>query len=94
VEQEGRAGMPASPPDTATLEHFLVPARFVIVPDEWDTELDAGRVLTREQAVTLLADAAFLREHPSKLRTTLTRFRRTYRVLAARFAWIGGHAFS
>lgn len=49
-----KAGMPASPPDAAMLEHFLAPARAAITADEWETELDAGRILTYEQAVALL----------------------------------------
>jgi hypothetical protein len=55
VRQE--AGMPASPPDAATLEHFLAPARAAAAPGEWDAALAAGRALTREQAITLLAPA-------------------------------------
>ncbi len=54
IRQE--AGMPASQPDAATLEHFLAPARAAAAPGDWDTGLAAGRALTQQQAVSLLTE--------------------------------------
>jgi predicted ATPase/class 3 adenylate cyclase len=52
IRQE--AGMPASQPDAATLEHFLAPARAAVPSADWDAALAAGRALTQQQAITLL----------------------------------------
>jgi hypothetical protein len=52
IRQE--AGMPASQPDAATLEHFLAPARAAAAPGDWDAGLAAGRALTQQQAVSML----------------------------------------
>jgi tetratricopeptide (TPR) repeat protein len=59
-----RAGMPIPPPDAALLEHFLAPARATIAPEEWDSELAAGRALTQQQAITLLASSTPARAAP------------------------------
>jgi hypothetical protein len=53
-----KAGMSASQPDAATLEHFLAPARAASAPEDWDAELAAGRALTHQQAVMLLTHQA------------------------------------
>jgi predicted ATPase/class 3 adenylate cyclase len=55
------ADMPVSPEDAEALERFLAPARAATAPGEWDAELAAGRALTQEQAVALLASAALNR---------------------------------
>jgi predicted ATPase/class 3 adenylate cyclase len=52
IRQE--AGMPASEPDAATLEHFLAPARAAVAPADWEAGLAWGRALTQPQAITLL----------------------------------------
>jgi hypothetical protein len=49
-----KAAMPILDFDAALLERFLGPVRAAIARHEWDAELDAGRALTQQQAVTLL----------------------------------------
>jgi tetratricopeptide (TPR) repeat protein len=48
------AGMPRIEFDAAQHERFLGPARVTVGREAWDAELDAGRMLSRQQAVTLL----------------------------------------
>ncbi|MGO8956869.1 MAG: ATP-binding protein [Streptosporangiaceae bacterium] len=50
-----KAGMPIPEPSSVLLERFLGPARAIIPRVAWDAELAAGRALTQEQAVALLA---------------------------------------
>jgi predicted ATPase len=50
-----KAGMPITQPEAALLKRFLAPARASISPRLWEAELAAGRALTRQQTVTLLA---------------------------------------
>ena len=49
-----KAAMPILDFVAALLERFLGPVRAAIARHEWDAELDAGRALTQQQAVTLL----------------------------------------
>jgi tetratricopeptide (TPR) repeat protein len=53
-----KAGMPITEPDAALLERFLAPMRATIPREVWDAELAAGRALTQQQAVTLVAEPA------------------------------------
>jgi predicted ATPase/class 3 adenylate cyclase len=62
IRQE--AGMPISRRDATLLEQFLAPARGAIAPEEWDTELGAGRALTQQQAITLLTSSTLRAQHP------------------------------
>ena len=62
IRQE--AGMPISRRDATLLEQFLAPARATIAPEEWDTELAAGRALTQQQAITLLTSSTPRAQHP------------------------------
>ena len=48
-------GMPISEEDAEALEGYLSRVRAVTAPAEWEAELAAGRTLTQEQAVALLA---------------------------------------
>jgi predicted ATPase/class 3 adenylate cyclase len=50
------AGMPITEPDAALLERFLAPTRAIIPREVWDAELAAGRALTQQQAITLVAE--------------------------------------
>ncbi len=52
-----KAGMPRTRHDAALLQRFLAPARAAVAPEEWETELAAGRALTQQQAITLLASS-------------------------------------
>jgi hypothetical protein len=36
------------------MEGYLAPARSAVTTQAWDAELDAGRALTQQEAVTLL----------------------------------------
>ena len=49
-----KASMRISQAEAAVLEQFLAPARATVTPQAWETELAAGRSLTRQQAVALL----------------------------------------
>ena len=49
-----QTGAAAQQPEVVLLERFLAPARATIAPEAWDAELAAGRVLTQQQAATLL----------------------------------------
>jgi len=51
-----KAGMPITEPDAAFLERFLAPMRATIPREVWDAELAAGRALTPQQAITLVAE--------------------------------------
>jgi hypothetical protein len=51
-----KAGMPIAEPDAALLERFLAPMRATIPRQVWDAELAAGRALTQQQAITLVAE--------------------------------------
>jgi tetratricopeptide (TPR) repeat protein len=50
-----RVGMPRPEPDAAFLEYFLAQARAATQPEEWESELAAGRALSQQQAALLLA---------------------------------------
>jgi hypothetical protein len=50
------AGMPITEPDAALLERFLAPARATIPRQAWDAELAAGRALTQQQVIKLVAE--------------------------------------
>ena len=60
-----KAGMPAPPPDAALLERFLAPARAVVAPDAWESELAAGRALTQQEAITLLTSPGPAHDEPA-----------------------------
>ncbi len=47
-----KVGAPQQQPEL--LERFLAPARATVAPEEWRAELAAGRVVTQQEAVTLL----------------------------------------
>ncbi len=49
------AAMPIPEPDAALLESFLGSVRARIPPEQWASELAAGRALTHEQAVALVS---------------------------------------
>jgi predicted ATPase len=49
-----RTGIPLSQPDVADAERLLAPARASITPEQWASELDIGRALTQQQAVSFL----------------------------------------
>ena len=46
--------MVISAPEAAMLEGHLAPARATVTPAEWDAELAACRVLSRDEALALL----------------------------------------
>ena len=58
------AGMPIAEPDAALLERFLAPIRATIPREAWDSELAAGRALTQQQAITLVAEPSSTRDVP------------------------------
>ena len=49
-----KAGMPIPQAEAAVLELFLAPARAIVSPQAWETELAVGCSLTQQQAVALL----------------------------------------
>jgi predicted ATPase/class 3 adenylate cyclase len=49
------AAMPIPEPDAALLATFLAAARTAIPPEQWESEVTAGRALTQAQAVALVS---------------------------------------
>ena len=50
-----KTGIPITESDAAWLERYLAPARAAMEPDGWGIELAAGRALSQQEAVTLIA---------------------------------------